>query len=246
MWYNEGILIASPGGAGNTPGATQRRFPVVQSQSIMFFASDIERFWAHVDRSGDCWLWRGVNPLTSYGTMRIGGRTIGVHRISYELHNGPIPDDKPFVCHTCDTPGCVNPAHLFAGTHEDNMKDKTAKGRQAKGETLGALIAQNTPRGDAHPARLHPELMARGDRHGSRIHIEKRPRGDGHYSRLHPERLARGESVATAKLTWAIVGEIRQRAANGETGTALARCYGVAPCTVLRILRGETWKEVAR
>jgi len=96
-------------------------------------------FWQKVDKSaGDdgCWLWtggaRGRKPLM-YGVAWINGRFIGAHRYSYELVNGPIPEggDVRGMCvlHKCDTPLCVNPLHLFIGTHTDNMQDKTIKGR---------------------------------------------------------------------------------------------------------------------
>lgn len=93
-----------------------------------------KRFWRKVDRSGDCWLWLGGKYSDGYGQMsfRLDGRAVGIgtHRVSYVLHNGPIP---PGMCvmHKCDTPGCVNPAHLSLGTHAENMHDMIRKGRRA-------------------------------------------------------------------------------------------------------------------
>lgn len=76
-----------------------------------------------------CWEWAGSRSSDGYGGMKIEGRTKFAHRLSYELHVGPIPDGL-FVCHACDNPGCVRPDHLFAATHMENVRDRDRKGRQ--------------------------------------------------------------------------------------------------------------------
>lgn len=97
----------------------------------------MQRFWANVDRSGGtdaCWLWTGGTDTNGYGQLSVGGRLRLAHRMSWELTYGPIPPGRHYgttcVCHKCDTPACVNPAHLFLGSHTDNMRDCAAKGRQ--------------------------------------------------------------------------------------------------------------------
>lgn len=112
-----------------------------------------ERFWKFTDPPGDDdhWLWNGYRTRKGYGTFSISGRSVGAHRVSYEIHNGPIPDGM-CVCHICDIPPCVNPAHLFLGSLQDNIADRHAKGRDAKGERHftrtrpGAIVRGSTKR----------------------------------------------------------------------------------------------------
>lgn len=92
-----------------------------------------DRFWASVavvrDDGASCWVFS--NPASGaedYGRIRIGGKRIKAHRISWELHYGPIPDDL-WVLHHCDNRPCVRPTHLFLGTNTDNMRDMAKKGR---------------------------------------------------------------------------------------------------------------------
>ena len=86
-----------------------------------------DRFWDKVDKSGDCWVWRGVSG-NGYGQFWNNGKNVGAHRFAYSLANGPIPNGL-FVCHHCDNPKCVRPSHLFLGTNSDNIVDSVVKGR---------------------------------------------------------------------------------------------------------------------
>jgi hypothetical protein len=98
-----------------------------------------QRFWSHVDVRGpsDCWLWQGAKDSSGYGSIWIAGKSMPTHRWAYEDKYGSIPPGL-FILHTCDVRNCVNPAHLRPGTFADNMRDRDAKGRQAKGSAVGA------------------------------------------------------------------------------------------------------------
>lgn len=91
-----------------------------------------ERFWSKVKKGSGCWEWVGAIAGTGYGSFRATevakGGYISSHRLGWILHHGPIRSGA-FVLHKCDNRKCVRPAHLFLGTHSDNMKDCVAKGR---------------------------------------------------------------------------------------------------------------------
>ncbi len=112
-----------------------------------------ELFWARIEKTDGCWLWRG-GGLRGYGifSSRRLGRHGYAHRFAWEFTHGPIPDGLR-VLHRCDNPPCCNPAHLFLGTQADNVADMWAKGRGAKGDRSGP--------------RRHPERLPRGERHPS-------------------------------------------------------------------------------
>jgi hypothetical protein len=92
--------------------------------------SELCRFWSKVDKSGECWNWTGALHSGGYGMFKPASTKSAVraHHYSWQHLHGPIPKDR-WVLHTCDNRKCVNPAHLYLGTHQDNMNDMVQRGR---------------------------------------------------------------------------------------------------------------------
>lgn len=94
----------------------------------------VARYWSNVVTSpdpADCWDWKGSVNGKGYGRLSVAGRTVLIHRLSYEIHDGPLTEGL-LICHQCDNRRCSNPAHLFEGTHEENMSDMVSKKRSGK------------------------------------------------------------------------------------------------------------------
>ncbi len=152
------------------------------SAGIAFQESDLKRFWPKVERSDGCWLWKAGKNLQGYGMicMKKHGMThLSAHKFSWLLHHGPIPIGL-CVLHKCDTPACVNPDHLWLGTHKDNSEDMVIKGRVCRGRRHKILHNGCSLSGDDHPFRKNPLLVQRGDNHYSRRRPELRTRGERH------------------------------------------------------------------
>lgn len=202
-----------------------------------------ERFWSKVQKTDGCWLWQGATTGAGYGGFNIKGDLIGAHRVAYELTFGPIPDGL-LVCHTCDVRHCVNPAHLFLGTHTDNMQDCKTKGRTMVGDrNVSRAHPEKLPRGAQHWSKRYPERVPRGDRNGARKHPERLARGANHGSRLHPERILRGEHNPHATLTTEQVLAIR--ALQGvQSSHQVAKEFAIVYSTVCRIWNRTAWAHV--
>jgi hypothetical protein len=189
----------------------QRLFPPRRSVLPL-----LERFWAKVAKTETCWLWTGVSTPRRYGLLWQTKQPILVHRFSYELHYGPIPDGL-WVLHTCDTPACVRPEHLFLGTNSDNMLDAAAKGRMG---------AQRDPLGFSQrlqaSLRLHPQRRARGERN-------------------HTAKLTEAQ-VREIRHIYAHRGV--KYVHSGATYAGLARAFGVSPQTVEAIVKRQTWRHL--
>lgn len=87
-------------------------------------------------RERRCWEWQHSLTWNGYGRICTGNKSRRASRVAYELFCGPIPDGLS-VLHTCDNPRCCNPTHLFVGTTRQNMEDRNAKGRTARGSKNG-------------------------------------------------------------------------------------------------------------
>jgi len=127
----------------------------------------VERFWPRVNKNGpvirpelgQCWEFKGAE-YGGWGHKQFydGTRNTGAHRVSWVFAHGPIPDGL-LVCHKCDNPPCVNPAHLFLGTVGDNTRDARDKGR---------LKGNQWARGETHPHAKLTEASVRSIRESSK------------------------------------------------------------------------------
>lgn len=162
----------------------------------------------------DCWIWTMAKNKQGYGVAYFRKEVRLAHRVSFKLVVGEIPDGL-FVLHRCDNPPCCNPAHLWLGTHDDNMADAASKGRSVQ-----------------------------GDRHWSRMFPERVPRGELAGPALHPERISRGERHYQAKINDEIVEEIKQLYIGGEYQRDIAKRVGINQSQVSRIVNDKAWQPV--
>lgn len=89
----------------------------------------LSEFMSRTKKVGKCLVWTGSTNSCGYGTVKHFGKQVRAHQLSYILNVAPIPKGL-HVLHKCDVPACVNPKHLFLGTHQDNMDDMNKKGRR--------------------------------------------------------------------------------------------------------------------
>lgn len=122
--------------------ALRRRMLLDETENWVVAPRSIERFWNRVQKSDECWNHAGCKSWDGHSVACInsnhGRMNVGAHRLSWFLHNGPIPFGS-IICHRCDNPSCVNPMHLYAGTDASNVNDCESRGRgvHPKGESHG-------------------------------------------------------------------------------------------------------------
>lgn len=181
----------------------------------------LERFhekYEKVPFSG-CWIWTHAKMAKGgYGriTFKQGSQVgVGAHRVSWELHNGPIPNGM-WVLHRCDVPACVNPDHLFLGNASDNALDAVSKGRHNNGRKkfMETFCGPICPRWVRSKRKSDKKRKGAENQKGSNNH--------------------------NAKLDWEKVRDIRTRRMNMA---AFARLYGVSHKTIRNITYGVKWIE---
>lgn len=182
-------------------------------------ASAKKRFDQYANKAGSgCWLWSGhiLNTGMGYGQIKVGKKIKQAHRYAYEQFVGPIPSGMN-ICHRCDVPHCVNPAHLFAATQKENVADMHRKGRS------------NPPRGDDHPLRKDSSRM----------------KGENNPAHRHPECRPKGEQHGMSKATDETVREIRGLAKEKMKHRDIGKLVGLSQTTVSKIVRGSLWAHVS-
>lgn len=94
----------------------------------------MDKFWKRSEPdSNGCWIWQGATLPSGYGVLQIDNKMKRAHRVAFALATGREPSNH--VLHRCDVTNCVNPDHLYDGTHADNMRDMMKRGRFSNGKT---------------------------------------------------------------------------------------------------------------
>ncbi len=206
----------------------------------------VARIKSHVkvNETTGCWEWQLSTNRSGYGQMRLrtntGWTMALVHRVIYAATKGEIPDGVN-ICHSCDTPRCCAPEHLFAGSQLDNIRDAVQKGRIQHGSrhyqtnltesqiplivealNAGELFASIADRFNASIAQIQSIACGKTWKHVNHEPIT-RPR--------------------RAKLTLQKASEIKRRKLSGESAKSLADEFGVGKCLVNMIARGICWKD---
>lgn len=188
-----------------------------------------------------CLLWTGATSL-GYGTITVKGQKHSAHRLSYELNVGQIPSGM-FICHKCDTPQCVNPDHLFAGTHRDNMRDCVAKKRTASGVNHSQSKLTEIQVKEIAEDRSHPENISK--KYGVCLTTVRSIKSGKTWKHVEADRFngvwpteSPGEEHGCSKLNEHAVEEILF---TGKSSAQLSAEYGVRKDAINRIRNGGNW-----
>lgn len=209
-----------------------------------------ERFERQHKKSDGCWEWTASIDGDGYGKFK--GELLGVvynkaHRFSWAMHSGTAIPENMHVCHSCDNRRCVNPAHLWLGTNEDNMADKIAKGRSRSvrgNEHPDALLTEDQVRAILADPRPYTVLAHEYGVKASTIGSVKNRASWAHIEGpvvKDPHARANNRKGKGSKLTADMVRAIK---ASTEPGKTLAERYGVSPQLITNIRKRRTWAHI--
>jgi len=217
----------------------------------------------------DCWEWQGAKTKAGYGITRHDGEICYTHRIILQSHGEGFSEDKEFACHKCDNPSCVNPEHLYAGNHTDNMEDAKERsdmgGARVEGEDHGEskltekqviTIREQYATGHWTQKELANSFDIARTQIGSIVRGENWENAGGPITEIgqrnqwqmpnsageNPDK--QGENHHNSSLTEEDVIEIREKYHDQAVYQKdLADEYGVARSNIGQIVRGDSWES---
>ena len=197
--------------------------------------SDLQRFMDKVEKTPTCWLWKGGKMKSGYGFFWLVKQS-SAHRSSWILHYGEIPEGL-CVCHKCDNPSCVNPEHLFVGSHLENTRDCIEKGRVAKQKRK---IAESE---FEKIISLHESGITQRDI-GKLYNAKQRQIWDIIVKKYPSQGVRYGERNNNTKLTQNDVDAIRKMYIPYKCSfKKIGKIYGVCDQTIERIVKRITWNS---
>jgi hypothetical protein len=210
--------------------------PIISCGCYKTTEDPVQRFLKFVDKSESCWIWKGSYFETGYGQFWLNKKTMTAHKSSWILLKNEKTNGK-CVCHTCDNRFCVNPDHLFLGSHKDNTQDMIKKGRQPIQKRK--ICTEDREK----IINMHYQGIRQRDI-GKLFGVHQ-----WHINRIiHeniPSKSLSGEGNCNAKLTAEIVLEMRKlRITENKSFTEIAKLFSVNYTTAERAIKGITWKHI--
>ncbi len=223
----------------------------MKTAQIEYSEVNVDLFWSRVktQSKSQCWLWTGSKDKDGYGYFTVGSSTRKAHRVAYLLANKSLPQGL-CICHSCDTPACCNPRHLWAGSNKENCVDAVRKGRTLTGtrnrkakltesrvRKILALRKQNLTYSQI------AKIVPCSDSTVMQIVNGKQWQSVTHLRRVTPG-LRRGLNHPRHILTPKIVFQIRSMHAKGGIKSEIALALGLNYHTVYSVLSGQTWSHL--
>jgi hypothetical protein len=195
----------------------------------------LDRFMKKTEKQGDCLIWKAQISPNGYGYFHLNKKNTLAHRTSYFIFKGDIPKGM-CVCHKCDVPSCVNPDHLFLGTHKDNSIDMSLKGRN------GAK-----PKISKDEMDQVFKLYQNGEKQreiAKKYNVSQK--SIFRYVRKKiPSKSLRGEGNTNCKFSNQDILDIRKMYIPYKFSCQkIAKKYSVSISTIDKIIRRETWAHV--